>query len=130
MLKGGFHYPPGLSWPDRAYRGACPYLLVLTWETVARSGDYGKPRPALVMQADAYAGHPSVTVLPLTSELHDMPPLRITVEPDGGTGLRSQVTVDKATTIPRAKAGARIGRLNENTMASVRRALATFLRVG
>ena len=100
--------------------------------TVATSGDYGKPRPALVVQADAYAGHPSLTVLPLTSELHDMPPLRITVEPGAGTGLRlrSQVMVDKATTIPRAKAGARIGRLDENTMASVGRALAAFLGVG
>ena len=37
--------------------------------TVAASGDYGKPRPALVVQADVYAEHPSVTVLPLTSEL-------------------------------------------------------------
>ena len=98
--------------------------------TVATSGDYGKPRPALVVQADAYAGHPSLTVLPLTSELHDMPPLRITVEPGAGTGLRSQVMVDKATTIPRAKAGVRIGRLDEHTMASVGRALAAFLGVG
>lgn len=31
--------------------------------TVALSGDYGKPRPALVIQADAFAGHPSVTLL-------------------------------------------------------------------
>ena len=100
--------------------------------TVATSGDYGKPRPALVVQADAYAVHPSLTVLPLTSELHDMPPLRITVEPGAGTGLRlrSQVMVDKAATIPRAKAGARIGRLDEHTMASVGRALAAFLGVG
>lgn len=99
--------------------------------TVATSGDYGKPRPALIVQADAYAGHPSLTVLPLTSELHDMPPFRITVEPGGNTGLRlrSQVMVDKATTIPRAKAGTRIGRLDDATLASVGRALAAFLGV-
>lgn len=97
--------------------------------TVAVSGDYGKPRPALVVQADAYAGHPSVTVLPLTSELHDAPLLRITVEPGEETGLRrrSQVMVDKATTIPRAKAGGRIGRVDEATLATVSRALAGFL---
>lgn len=84
------------------------------------------------MQAGAYAGHPSLTVLPLTSELHDMPPLRITVEPGGGAGLRlrSQVMADKATPIPRATAGARIGRLDDPTMASVGQALATFLEVG
>ena len=71
--------------------------------TVVTSGDYGKPRPALVVQANAYAEHPSITVLPLTSEMHDLPLLRITVEPGEGTGLRrqSQVMVDKATTIPR-----------------------------
>ncbi len=99
--------------------------------TVVSSGDYGKPRPALIMQADLYAGHPSLTVLPLTSELHDMPPIRITVEPGGDTGLqrRSQVMVDKATTIPRTKAGARIGRLDGATLASVSRALAAFLGV-
>ena len=97
--------------------------------TVATSGDYGKPRPALIVQADAYAEHPSITVLPLTSELHDLPLLRITVEPGEGSGLRlrSQVMVDKATTIPRAKAGSRIGRLDVATLADVSRALAGFL---
>ncbi len=64
--------------------------------TVVSSGDYGKPRPALIVQADLYAGHPSLTVLPLNSELHDMPPIRVTVEPGGDTGLRrrSQVMVE------------------------------------
>jgi len=100
--------------------------------TVVSSGDYGKPRPALIMQADAYAEHPSLTVLPLTSDLYDMPSIRVTVEPGGDTGLRlrSQVMVDKATTIPRAKAGSRIGLLDEATLASVGRALAAFLGVG
>ncbi len=97
--------------------------------TVVTSGDYGKPRPALVVQANAYAEHPSITVLPLTSELHDMPLLRITVEPSEGTGLRlrSQVMMDKATTIRRAKAGSLIGRLDEATLAKVSRILSTFL---
>jgi mRNA interferase MazF len=72
--------------------------------TVAVSGDYGKPRPALIVQADVYAEHPSVTVLPLTSELIDAPLLRVTVEPGESSGLRlrSQAMVDKVTTIPRA----------------------------
>lgn len=100
--------------------------------TVTTSGDYGKPRPALVVQADLWAEHPSLTVLPLTSELHDVPALRITVGPGEGTGLRlpSQVMVDKVTTIPRAKAGARIGCLNEAAMAGVGQALAAFLGLG
>jgi mRNA interferase MazF len=99
---------------------------------VVTSGDYGKPRPALIVQADAYAEHPSITVLPLTSEWREMPLLRVTVEPGEGTGLRlrSQVMVDKATTIPRTKAGSKIGRLDDATLASVGRALAAFLGVG
>ena len=100
--------------------------------TVVTSGDYGKPRPALIVQSDAYAEHPSITVLPLTSELHDMPLLRVTVEPGEDTGLRlrSQVMVDKATTIARVKAGIRIGRLDEATLVNVSRALAAFLGTG
>lgn len=100
--------------------------------TVAISGDYGKPRPALIVQADAFADHPSLTVLPLTSELVNAPLVRVTVEPHHGTGLRrrSQVMVDKATTIPRAKAGVRIGTLDAATLEQVSETLAGFLGVG
>lgn len=100
--------------------------------TVVTSGDYGKPRPALIVQADAFADHPSITVLPLTSELQDAPTLRISVEPGETTGLhlQSQVMVDKATTIPRVKAGSKIGQLDEITLAEVSRALTTFLGIG
>jgi mRNA interferase MazF len=99
--------------------------------TVVTSGDYGKPRPALIVQSDAHAEHPSITVLPLTSELHDLPLLRVTVEPGSDTGLRlrSQVMVDKATTISRGKAGNRIGQLDETTLAHVSRALGAFLGI-
>lgn len=100
--------------------------------TVAVSGDYGKPRPALIVQADVYAEHPSVTVLPLTSDLADAPLLRVTVEPNETTGLRlrSQVMVDKATTLPRTKARRPVGQLDEATMSRVSEALAAFLGVG
>ncbi len=97
--------------------------------TVVTSGDDGKPRPALIVQSDAYAEHPSVAVLPLTSALHDIPQLRVTAEPGKATGLRrrSQVMVDKATTIPRFKAGNPIGELDPPTLALVNFALAAFL---
>ena len=97
--------------------------------TVAVSGDYGKPRPALIVRADAYAEHLSITVLPLTSELIEAPLLRVTVEPGEGTGLRvrSQVMVDKATTVPRGKAGSRIGQLAATTLGRVSEALVAFL---
>lgn len=97
--------------------------------TVALSGDYGKPRPALVVQADAFDALISVTVLRLTSELHDWPLFRITVDAGPATGLqkRSQVMIDKAATVPRSRIGQRIGRLDEDTMQTVNAALAGFL---
>ena len=84
------------------------------------------------MQADAYLKHPSLTLLPLTSELHDAPLLRIAVEANESTGLRlrSQVMVDKATTVPRAKACGRIGCVDGSTLVSVSQALAAFLGIG
>jgi mRNA interferase MazF len=57
--------------------------------TVALQGAYGKPRPALVIQSDLFDAHPSVAVLPVTSELRDAPLFRIRVEPDAKNGLRS-----------------------------------------
>lgn len=97
--------------------------------TIVVSGDYGKPRPALILQADVFDAHPSVTVLPLTSEIHPTPLFRITVQQGKETGLRrvSQVMVDKATTVPRTKIGARIGRVDAATMQAVSQAVAGFL---
>jgi len=79
--------------------------------TIAVGGDYGKPRPALVVQADAFAALGSVTVLRITSELHDWPLFRVTVQPSAENGLRvpSQVMVDLAVTLPREKVGAVFG---------------------
>jgi mRNA interferase MazF len=97
--------------------------------TIALPGDYGKPRPALVMQADAFNDLPSVTVLPLTSEMHDWPLFRVTIRPSRANGLRqaSQAAVDKTATVPRAKIGQRIGRADVGTMRAVHVALAGFL---
>lgn len=97
--------------------------------TAAVSGDYGKPRPALVVQADVFDEHPSVVVLPLTSELHDAPLFRVTVGAGKRTGLRvvSQIMVDKATAVPRGKLGARMGRVDGQTMRAVDEALRGFL---
>jgi mRNA interferase MazF len=97
--------------------------------TIATSGDYGKPRPALVVQADAFEAIPSVTVLPMTSELHEEHLIRITVAPTSENGLRaaSQVMIDKAITVPRARVGGVIGRVDDEAMAVVSRALGRFL---
>jgi len=97
--------------------------------TVAASGDYGKPRPAVIIQDELFDSLPSVTVLPLTSELRDAPILRITVRPAADNGLRkpSQIMIDKIITVPRARIGERIGRLDNGAIQSVNTALARFL---
>ena len=97
--------------------------------TIALPGAYGKPRPALIIQSDLFDEHPSITILPVTSELRDTPLFRVSVEPDASNGLhrRSQVMVDKAQTVPREKVGETFGRLDDTTMLAVTRALAVFL---
>ena len=97
--------------------------------TIAAPGDYGKPRPALIVQADVFNDiHASITVVPLTSTIIDAPLFRITLDPSRQNGLSrvSQIMVDKASTVPRLRAGPVIGRLAGNDMTSVDQALAVF----
>ena len=97
--------------------------------TIALPGDYGKPRPALVIQSDAFSALDSVTVLRVTSDIHNFPLFRITVEPNSENGLvkRSQIMIDKAAAVPHAKIGQRIGRIDTDTMRQVSDALFDFL---
>ncbi|MBO1855139.1 type II toxin-antitoxin system PemK/MazF family toxin [Burkholderia cenocepacia] len=80
--------------------------------TVALQGDFGKARPALVVQSDLFAEHPSVTLLLMSSAMVDAPLIRITVVPSEQNGLRmpSQIAVDKMFTVRREKIGRPIGR--------------------
>ena len=97
--------------------------------TIALQGDYGKPRPALAIQADLFAAARSRTVLPLTSGPQDAPLLRVRVEPTPENGLRvpSWVMIDKPATVPADKLGAAFGRLDDATMVTISRSLALFL---
>lgn len=97
--------------------------------TIVTSGDYGKPRPALVIQDDIFDDLPSVTVLPLTSALRVAPLVRVDVPSGSDTGLRSasQVMIDKVTTIRRDRIGQRIGHVDDATLGQAARALARFL---
>lgn len=97
--------------------------------SVTLQGAYGKPRPGLVIQSNLFAEHPSVTVLPLTSELVDAPLIRIRVEPTAENGLQrpSQIMVDKTSTLPRTKIGGPFGHIDDETMLAVVRALTVFL---
>lgn len=97
---------------------------------VAMQGDYGKPRPALVVQADLFnVDAPSVTVAPMSTTILDAPVARITVEPSKTNGLRakSQVMVDKLNTVPRKRIGPKIGRLEDEALKRVNRALLVWL---
>ena len=99
--------------------------------TIALPGDFGKPRPALVMQSDAFTGHSSVTVLPLSSRIVDAPFMRFTVLPDPSNGLRrpSQVMVDRAMTVRRERVGSVIGRLDGQAVLQIERLLGVFLGI-
>ncbi|HEY0330647.1 MAG TPA: type II toxin-antitoxin system PemK/MazF family toxin [Rhodopseudomonas sp.] len=96
---------------------------------VVMQGDFGKPRPAVIIQSDAFAEIPSLAVLPLTTELRDVPAVRIPIEPDPSNGLmqRSQVMVDKITAVALRRVSRRIGHLDDSDMTLVNRALAIFL---
>jgi len=99
--------------------------------TIALQGDFGKPRPALVIQADPFSEHASVTVLPVTGALVAAPLLRVSVQPNAGNGLQkpSQVMVDKAVTVQRDKVGPAFGCLDAEALVEVERCLAVFLGI-
>ncbi len=81
---------------------------------VAAAGNHGKPRPAVIVQTDAFPqSHASVVICQMASDLVDAPDFRITVEPTEANGLRgrSQVMVDKPVTVKRERIGQVIGRL-------------------
>jgi len=99
--------------------------------TVVMQGDFGKPRLALVLQADQFIEHASVTVLPVSGTLVAAPLLRVTLEPSSENGLQkpSQVMIDKSMTVKRSKIGHIIGRVGTDTMVTVERCLAVFLGI-
>jgi mRNA interferase MazF len=95
--------------------------------TVAAAGDYGKPRPAVIVQTDAFPQtHASVVVCQLTSELSDAPDFRITIDPSDKNGLRthSQIMADKPVTIRRERIGRIIGHLSAEDVRRLNIALA------
>ncbi len=100
--------------------------------TVAAPGDYGKPRPALVVQSDLFAELPSVVICPLTTTIRtDADLFRLDVEPSPHNGLRqaSQIAIDKITVIPVDKIGPVIGQADDTLLLRVSRALAVFLGI-
>ena len=99
--------------------------------TIAMQGDFGKPRPALVIQSDQFNEHVTVTVLLVSSTVVDAPLLRVTIQPSETNGLQkpSQVMVDKAMTVKRDKLGQAFGSADDAAMLEVGRCLAVFLGI-
>jgi len=94
---------------------------------VSAAGDYGKPRPAVVIQTDAFPEtHASVVVCQMTSELFDAPDFRVTVDPSDANGLRapSQIMADKPVTIRRERIGQKMGQLAPDDIRRLNAALA------
>ena len=100
--------------------------------TVAFQGDFGKPRPALIIQSDVFnETHATVTVLLMSSEIVDAPLFRITVVPTPENSLEKigQMQVDKIMTIRRDRIGAVIDRVDDDNLVGINRALAVWVGI-
>lgn len=99
--------------------------------TVAPSGDYGKPHPAVVIQSDWLDGTDSILVCLLTSTLRDAPLFRLTVEPSPANGLKtvSQVMVDKIMAVRRDQCGPVIGQFDDAAMLALNRLLSLVVGI-
>lgn len=100
--------------------------------TVSGGPEYlGKPRPAVILQDDRFEATSSVTVCAFTSDPTEAPFLRVLIEPSSINGLQlaARLMIDKITTVSRAKVGARIGRLADEDLVRLNRAVLVFLGV-
>jgi len=98
--------------------------------TIAGGKDYaGKPRPAVIVQDDSFDGTDSITICTFTTDETEAPLFRLPVEPNERNGLRSpcRLMVDKITTIPKSRAGARVGRLDDEDILRLNQAVLVFL---
>lgn len=97
--------------------------------TVAAQGDYGKPRPAVIVQSDILNTADSVLVALLTSAVADAPLYRLTIAPTPANGLiaLSQVMVDKILAYPRVKCGPVFGRLSGGEMLALNTMLSVMI---
>ena len=100
--------------------------------TVAGGSDYvGKPRPVVIVQDDRFDKTDSVTVCALTTDPTDATLIRLAVEPNEDNGLRAvcRLMVDKITTVPKSKVRTRIGRLADEDIVRLNRAMLVFLGI-
>lgn len=98
--------------------------------TVSRGASCaGKPRSAVIVQEDRFEGTDSITLCVFTTDPTDAPLLRMLIEPTDRNGLKSasRLMIDKITTVPKTRLGKRIGRLGDQDVVRMNRALTVFL---
>jgi mRNA interferase MazF len=98
--------------------------------TVAGGKDYaGKPRPVVIVQDDSFDATDSITICALTTDETEAPLFRLVVQPTDRNGLRlaCRIMVDKITTVPKSKVGARAGRLADEDILRLNHAVLVFL---
>lgn len=99
------------------------------WTVSAGAGYAGKTRPAVIVQDDRFDATASVTLCAFTTDPTEAPLLRLEIAPDESNGLdsASRLMVDKITTVPRSKLGDRVGRLEDQDLLRLNRAMIVFL---
>jgi mRNA interferase MazF len=98
--------------------------------TVAGGKDYaGKPRPVVIVQDDSFDATASITICAFTTDETQAPLFRLPVEPNERNGLHVTclLMVDKITTVPKSKFGSHIGRLDDEDILRLNRAILVFL---
>ena len=98
--------------------------------TVAGGKDYaGKPRPVVIVQDDSFDGTESITICAFTTDETDAPLVRLLVQPNEHNGLRvaCRLMVDKISTVPKTKVGARVGRLDDENILRLNQSILVFL---
>jgi mRNA interferase MazF len=99
------------------------------WTVAGGNGYAGKPRPAVIVQDDAFDATASITICALTTDAANAPLFRLAIEPNEANGLRSpcRLMVDKLTTVPKSRLGKRIGQLDDEDVVRLNRATLVFL---
>ena len=102
------------------------------WSVAARGAYTGKPRPAVIVQEDHFDATASITICVLTTDPTEAPLFRIPIEPDALNGFDrpSSLMVDKLTTVPRTSLGEPIGRLADEDVVRLDRAIVVFVGLG
>ncbi len=120
-------------WYDNErYDGAAGVRRGEVYTAAARGAYTGKPRPVVIIQDDRFDATASVTVCPLTTNPVEAPLARLRLDPNADNGLDqpSSLMVDKLTTMPRANLEDRVGRLADEDMLRLGRAVVVFLGLG